>query len=74
MDPDDPDEMLRNLFAAYTPGRPALFGEDPTPISIFPKLLNAYLDEEIVEPPGWQYLVDMREVEQDPFAVQRYGQ
>ena len=40
--PADHDEMLRSLFASYTPGFPNLFPDDATPINIIPRLLNAY--------------------------------
>jgi len=42
---ENPDEMLLNFFAAATPEVPGLFPEDATPINVFPRLLNAYLDE-----------------------------
>ena len=42
--PSDPDldERFGTLLAAYTPGRPDLFGETPTNINLMPILLNAY--------------------------------
>lgn len=49
-DPDNVDEMHRNFFAAFTPGHPGLFDDDATPISVFPRLLNAYLGDSVPEP------------------------
>jgi hypothetical protein len=42
---EDPEEMLLNFFAAYTPGAPELFPDDATPINVFPRLMRQYLDE-----------------------------
>jgi hypothetical protein len=39
----DPEARFGNLFAAYTPGAPGLFADAPTPINVFPVLLNAQL-------------------------------
>ncbi len=36
-----------NFFATLTPGHPSLFGESPTPVNLFPHLLNAYLGENL---------------------------
>jgi hypothetical protein len=36
-------EAVDNFFAARTPGHPDLFGNDPTPVNLFPYLFNAYL-------------------------------
>jgi hypothetical protein len=36
-------EANRNFFAALTPGHRGLFGDSPTPVNLFPNLLNAYL-------------------------------
>jgi arylsulfatase A-like enzyme len=36
-------EADRNFFAALTPGHRGLFGDSPTPVNLFPNLLNAYL-------------------------------
>ena len=35
-------ERFGTLFAAYAPGHPALFGDDPVEVNVFPTLLNAY--------------------------------
>jgi hypothetical protein len=42
-----PEEMLLNFFAAATPGVANLFPEDATPINLFPRLLTAYLHEDV---------------------------
>jgi hypothetical protein len=36
-------EADRNFFATLTPGHRGLFGDSPTPVNLFPNLLNAYL-------------------------------
>jgi hypothetical protein len=41
-DTDDHDEMLRSLFDSFTPGKTGVFPVDPTPVNLFPRLLNAY--------------------------------
>lgn len=66
LDPFDPDEMLRNFFAAATPGHPGLFEEETTPISIFPRLLNAYFDAGLPEPPPLEFLSPSLLGEQGP--------
>ncbi len=35
-------ERFGTLFAAFTPSHPALFGDDPVTVNVFPTLLNAY--------------------------------
>jgi hypothetical protein len=35
-------ERFGTLFAAFTPGHPSLFGDDPVTVNVFPTLLNAY--------------------------------
>lgn len=59
LDPNDPDEMHRNLFAAYTPGHEGLFGSDTTPVVVFPRLLRAYFGLEIAEPASLEFQWDM---------------
>lgn len=41
-DPADPDEESHNLFAAYTPGHPRLFGDAPAPVNTLRLILGAY--------------------------------
>jgi hypothetical protein len=43
----DLDERFANLFAAATPGAPDLYGDDPTPVNLFPLLLNEYLGADV---------------------------
>lgn len=40
---DDAQSRFGNLFAAYTPGAPGLLRDAPTPVNLFPTLLNRYL-------------------------------
>ena len=40
-------ERFSSFFVARTPGHPLLFGQGPTPVQVFPTLLNAYLSEEV---------------------------
>jgi sulfatase-like protein len=39
----DVQARFGNLFAAFTPGTPDLFAEPPTPVNLFPVLLNRYV-------------------------------
>jgi len=41
-DPGDSDESHDTLFAALTPGFPKLYGDSPTPLIVFERLLSAY--------------------------------
>jgi hypothetical protein len=43
----DLEERFSNLFAAYTPGAAGLFGDAPTPVNVFPQLLNHYFGASI---------------------------
>lgn len=43
----DPRERFGTLFAARTPGTRNLFGEAPTPVNLFPTLLNHYVGLEL---------------------------
>jgi hypothetical protein len=72
LDPDDPDEMHRNLFATFTPGQAGLFEDDATPISVFPRLLRAYLGVYVAEPPPLEFQWDMR-IEGDPLDLTPYS-
>lgn len=40
--PGDDDSLFRNFMAARTPGHPGLHGEAPTPVSVLPRIINAY--------------------------------
>jgi hypothetical protein len=42
LDHSDLDERSANLFAAYTPGHPALFPDDITLVNVFGRLLGGY--------------------------------
>ncbi|NJD29580.1 MAG: LTA synthase family protein [Chloroflexi bacterium] len=55
----DRDEMLRNLFVAYTPGRPGLFPSDASPVNIIPRILNAYVGAEIPLATEEAYEIDL---------------
>jgi len=72
LDPDDPDEMHRILFATLTPGQAGLFEDDATPISVFPRLLRAYLGVYVAEPPPLEFQWDMR-IEGDPLDLTPYS-
>ena len=47
----NPEQRLRNLFAASTPGHPGLFAKDLTLIGVFPTLFDAYFGVELPRPP-----------------------
>jgi hypothetical protein len=40
-------EVDNNFFATLTPGHAGLFGDSPTPVNLFPHLLNAYLGTDL---------------------------
>lgn len=46
------DEWFRNFFAARTPGREDVFGDDVRPIDIFPRLFGEYFGLAIPTPDG----------------------
>jgi hypothetical protein len=46
----NPEQRLRNLFAAYTPNHPGLFARDLTLIGVFPTLFDAYFGVELPRP------------------------
>ena len=46
----NPEQRLRNLFAAYTPGHEALFADDLTLIGVMPTLFDAYFGVELPRP------------------------
>jgi hypothetical protein len=41
------ERRLRNLFAAYTPGRSDLFADNVTLINVFPTLFSSYLNRQL---------------------------
>ena len=46
-DPDDHDEMLKSLMAAFTPGMTGVFPDDASNVNLFPRLLNAYFGTDL---------------------------
>jgi hypothetical protein len=50
-------EADRNFFATLTPGHAGLYGATPTPINLFPHLLDTYLGLEIPILPDRSYLM-----------------
>lgn len=62
-DVSDRDEMFRNFFLAFTPGRPGLFPADVTPINLIPRLMNAYAGSEFQLATEESYFVDLDAVE-----------
>ncbi len=59
---DDESEMVRTLFMANTPGQPRLFPNDSSPVNILPRLMDAYLAEDIPLAPESTFVMDMRAV------------
>jgi hypothetical protein len=47
----NPETRLRNLFAAYTPGHPAMYADDVSLVNVFPTLLDAYFQVGLPEAP-----------------------
>ena len=62
------ETRLRNLFAAYTPGRDALFPDDVTLVNIFPTLLDAYFGLDLPKAPETLYTQGPRGLF-DPVAI-----
>jgi hypothetical protein len=58
----DRSEMLRSMFMAYTPNKSGLFPADTTPINTLPRLLNAYLGEDLPLVSEQSYVLDMAAV------------
>jgi hypothetical protein len=54
----DLNERFSNLFAARTPGKTCVFGNAPTPVNLFPTLLNAYLGTDFPLQPDATYISD----------------
>ena len=49
-------ERFSNFFAASTPGAPGLYGDHPTPVNIFPLLLNHYFGAGLPLQPESQFI------------------
>jgi hypothetical protein len=70
LDFNDPDEMLRSFFIASTPGHPALFPDDVTPVNVIPRLLNEYAGAELPMATEESYWVDLYRLnEKGPLAL-----
>jgi hypothetical protein len=54
--PDDAQSRFANLFAAFTPGAPGLLRDPPTPVNLFPRLLNRYLGTDFPVSPDRYFL------------------
>lgn len=54
--PTQLDHAFASLFAAYTPGRPHIFGPGTTPAQVMAKLLNAYFGESRPVPSDEQFV------------------
>jgi arylsulfatase A-like enzyme len=52
----DSHERFSNFFAARTPNAPGLFGDAPTPVNIFPTLLDRYLGYSLPRQPDTSFL------------------
>jgi hypothetical protein len=65
---ENAETRLRNLFAAYTPGRDALFSEDVTLVNVFPTLLNSYFEVDLPRAPETLYTQGPRGLF-DPVAI-----
>jgi hypothetical protein len=50
-----PEERVRNFLAARTPGRPMLFGHEPSPWQLLPRLWNSYLGTHLPVIPSRSY-------------------
>jgi hypothetical protein len=61
-DLDDRNEMLRNLFLSYTPGRPGIFPQDVGLVNVVPRIVNAYLPTTIPLATRESYVVELRDI------------
>jgi Sulfatase len=59
----DTQARLGNLFAARTPGAPALFEDPPTPVNLFGILFNSYLGTQIPLLPDRYFLQGNRQLD-----------
>jgi hypothetical protein len=63
-------ERSSNILAAFTPGHPGLFAQPTTPITIFPRLLDTYLGQDVPIPDDstWAWgdsILDLHEIDVD---------
>ena len=65
---ENAETRLRNLFAAYTPDREALFADDVTLVNVFPTLLSSYLGVDLPRAPETLYTQGPRGLF-DPVAI-----
>ncbi len=59
------EESLRSLFVSYTPGHPDLFPDDPTPVDLFPRLLNGYAGTTLPMSSEESYWADLTRTQQN---------
>ena len=52
---ENAETRLRNLFAAYTPGRDSVFPDDVTLVNVFPTLLSSYFGVDLPRAPETLY-------------------
>jgi hypothetical protein len=55
--PSKPELVFHNLTLSYTPGRSGLLPDDVTPVTMLPRLFNAYLGTDDVIAPDISYMV-----------------
>ena len=65
---ENAETRLRNLFAAYTPGRDGLFPNDVTLVNVFPTLLSSYFGVDLPRAPETLYTQGPRGLF-DPVAI-----
>ncbi len=65
---ENAETRLRNLFAAYTPGRDSVFPDDVTLVNVFPTLLNSYFRVDLPTAPETLYTQGPRGLF-DPVAI-----
>jgi hypothetical protein len=65
---DNAETRLRNLFAAYTPGRDSVFADDLTLVNVFPTLLSSYFQVHLPRAPETLYTQGPRGLF-DPVAI-----
>jgi hypothetical protein len=55
--PSEPDLVFHNLTVSYTPGQPGLLPSNATPVTLLPRLFNAYLGTDVPLAPDISYVV-----------------
>jgi hypothetical protein len=61
--------MLHSLFLSHTPGRADVFPDDASPISIVPRIFNAYLGTDLTLASEESFVGDLRGIPTNGYFV-----